>query len=109
MQILKGKVSAICGTHTHIGTDDLEVTNGTFYVTDLGLTGCRDNVIGMDSKIPIKKALTGLGGHFDVPKNCKTIMQIVIIDIDDNGDATNGIKIKLYNNQENIISKAVIN
>ena len=109
MQLLQHKVSAICGTHTHIGTDDLEVTNGTFYVTDLGLTGCRDNVIGMDSKIPIKKALTGLGGHFDVPKNCKTIMQIVIIDIDDNGDANNGIKIKLYNNQENIISKAVIN
>ena len=109
MQLLQHKVSAICGTHTHIGTDDLEVTNGTFYVTDLGLTGCRDNVIGMDSKIPIKKALTGLGGHFDVPKNCKTIMQIVLIDIDDNGDATNGIKIKLYNNQENIISKAVIN
>jgi len=108
MQILKGKVSAICGTHTHIGTDDLEITNGTFYVTDLGLTGCRDNVIGMDSKIPIKKALTGLGGHFDIPKSCKTIMQIVIIDIDENGNSTDALKVKLYNNQEDVISKAQI-
>jgi len=109
MQILQGKVSAICGTHTHVGTDDLEITNGTFYVTDLGLTGCRDNVIGMDSKVPIKKALTGLGGHFDIPKSCKTIMQIVIIDIDKDGKSNDAIKIKLYNNKDNVISKAIIN
>ena len=109
MQILKGKVSAICGTHTHVGTDDLEISNGTFYVSDLGLTGCRDNVIGMDSKMPIQKALTGLGGHFDIPKSCKTIMQIVIIDINENGDATDAFKIKLFNNKNNVISKAIIN
>jgi len=109
MQILQKKVSAICGTHTHIGTDDLEITKGTFYVTDLGLTGCRDNVIGMDAKVPVYKALTGMGGHFDVPSSCKTIMQIVIIDIDDNGDAIDAIKVKLFNNKENIVSSAVIN
>lgn len=109
MQLLKGKVSAICGTHTHVGTDDLEITDGTFYVTDVGLTGCRDNVIGMDSKIPIQKALTGLGGHFEVPNNCKSIMQVVLIDIDVNGKATEANKLKLYDNKENMISKAIIN
>ena len=109
MQILKGKVSAICGTHTHVGTDDLEISDGTFYVTDLGLTGCRDNVIGMDSKIPIQKALTGLGGHFDVPNSCRSIMQIVIIDIDDDGHSTNAIKLKLYDNKDTVESNAVIN
>jgi len=109
MQLLKGKVSAICGTHTHIGTDDLEITDGTFYVTDLGLTGCRDNVIGMDSAIPIKKALTGLGGHFDIPNNCKSIMQIVIIDLDDDGKATDGFKLKIFDDKEPILSEAVIN
>jgi len=109
MQMLKGRVSAICGTHTHVGTDDLEITEGTFYVTDLGLTGCRDNVIGMDSYMPIQKALTGLSGHFDVPNSCKAIMQIVIIDIDENGKANDGLKIKLYNDKEEIISKAVVN
>ncbi len=109
MQMLKGKVSAICGTHTHVGTDDLEVTDGTFYVTDVGLTGCRDNVIGMDSKVPIEKALTGLGGHFDVPNNCKMIMQIVLIDINENGMATDGFKLKLFDDKDEIISKAVVN
>jgi len=109
MQMLKGKVSAICGTHTHVGTDDLEITEGTFYVTDVGLTGCRDNVIGMDSYIPIQKALTGLGGHFDVPNNCKSIMQMVIIDIDKQGQVKDALKIKLYDDKDEIILKAVVN
>ena len=109
MQMLKGRVSAICGTHTHVGTDDQEITDGTYYVTDVGMTGCRDNVIGMESDIPIKKALTGLGGHFNVPNNCKSIMQIVIIEIDEDGKSTNGFKIKLYNNKNEIISQSVIN
>lgn len=109
MQLLKGKVSAICGTHTHVGTDDLEITDGTFYVTDIGLTGCRDNVIGMDSKIPVQKALTGLGGHFDVPNSCKTIFQTIIVDVNENGRSVDALKIKLFCDKETIISKAVIN
>lgn len=107
MQLLKGKVSAICGTHTHIGTDDLEITEGTFYVTDVGLTGCRDNVIGMDSKVPIAKALTGLGGHFDIPNSCKSILQIIIMDFDEDGKCNDGFKLKLYNDKDKIISKAI--
>ncbi len=109
MQLLKGKVSAICGTHTHVGTDDLEISDGTFYVTDVGLTGCRDNVIGMDSKVPIQKALTGLGGHFDVPNSCRSIMQIVIFDLDENGKCIDALKIKCFDDKEDVISKAIVN
>jgi len=109
MQMLKGRVSAICGTHTHVGTDDQEITDGTYYVTDIGMTGCRDNVIGMESDVPIKKALTGMGGHFNVPNNCRSIMQIAIIDIDDDGKSCDGFKIKLYDNKNEIISQSVIN
>ncbi|MEA3352437.1 MAG: TIGR00282 family metallophosphoesterase [Campylobacterota bacterium] len=109
MQLLKGQVSGICGTHTHVGTDDLEITDGTFYVTDVGLTGCRDNVIGMDSKTPIQKALTGLGGHFDVPNSCRSIMQIVILDLNEKGKCTEGYKIKLYDDKEAVVSHATIN
>ncbi len=107
-ELLKGKVSAICGTHTHIGTDDYEVAQGTFYVTDIGLTGCRDNVIGMDSYVPIKKALTGIGGHFDIPNHCKTIFQLVVVDVDDDGKAIDGIKLKFFSDREHIVSHAVI-
>lgn len=109
MQMLKGRVSAICGTHTHVGTDDQEITDGTYYVTDIGMTGCRDNVIGMESDIPIKKALTGMGGHFNVPNNCRSIMQIAIIDIDDEGKSNAGFKIKLYDNKKEVLSNSLIN
>lgn len=106
--MFKGKVSGICGTHTHIGTDDLQIIEGTTYLTDIGLTGCRDNVIGMDAKIPIEKATTGLGGHFTIPNNCKSILQIVVMDLE-NGKSTDAFKIKLLCNQkEEIITKAII-
>ena len=109
MKLLEGKASAICGTHTHIGTDDLEITNGTFYVTDIGMTGCRDGVIGMDKKVPCQKALTGIGGHFDVPTKCKSIMQIAIMDLDEDGCCTDAFKVKLYDDSNKVVSLALIN
>lgn len=107
-EILKGKVSAICGTHTHIGTDDYEIAHNTFYVTDIGLSGCRDNVIGMDSYVPIKKALTGIGGHFDITNSCKTIFQLVAIDVDHDGKAINAMKMKFFSDREPMIHQAII-
>lgn len=106
--MFKGKVSGICGTHTHISTDDLQIIDGTTYLTDIGLTGCRDNVIGMDSKIPIEKATTGLGGHFNIPNNCKAILQVLVMDLE-NGKSKDAFKIKLLcNKSEEIITKAII-
>ena len=78
--MLKGRVSAIIGTHTHIGTDDLEIENNTVYLSDIGITGCRDNVIGMKSDAPIYHMLTGLKKNFDVPDKCKSIMQCLVIE-----------------------------
>ncbi|QCT94456.1 YmdB family metallophosphoesterase [Caminibacter mediatlanticus TB-2] len=80
--LLKGKVGAIVGTHTHIGTDDLEIEDGTCYLTDIGITGCKDNVIGMKIDGPIDSMLTGIKQHFDVPDKCKSIMQCLIINAD---------------------------
>lgn len=106
--LLKNKVSAICGTHTHVGTDDLQISDNTAYLTDIGLTGCRDNVIGMDKKIPILKATTGLGGHFEIPSTCKTILQLMVVDINE-GKATNAFKIKKFcNMQELILTNAIL-
>lgn len=109
LMILQNQVSGICGTHTHIGTDDLQIFNNTAYLTDIGLTGCRDNVIGMDKRIPIQKATTGLGGHFEVPSTGKSILQMMIIDINEDGKAVDCFKIKkLCNQKEEIITKAMI-
>ncbi len=82
--LLKGKVGAIIGTHTHVGTDDLEIENGTCYLTDIGITGCIDNVIGMKIDGPINHMLTGLKQHFDVPDKCRSIMQCLILETKNN-------------------------
>jgi len=95
MMLLQGEVSAIIGTHTHVGTDDFQISNSTAYLTDIGLTGCRDNVIGMDSKIPLKQFITGMKGHFDIPKKCKKILQIAIMDFNE-GRCSNAFKLKYF-------------
>ena len=77
--LLKGKVGAIIGTHTHIPTDDLEIEEGTCYLTDIGLTGCRDNVIGMEIEAPIKFMLTGRKSKFEVPNNCKMVLNALFM------------------------------
>jgi len=108
LQMLKEEVSAILGTHTHTGTDDLQVTEGCCYVTDVGLTGCRDGVIGMCSEVPIKRFLTGVGGHFDVPDKCQAILQMIVFELDDNGRCVSAEKIKIYDENPKIITKAWI-
>jgi len=56
---LDGKVSAIVGTHTHVQTaDEMILKNGTAFITDLGLCGPSNSVIGSDPEISIKKQLT---------------------------------------------------
>lgn len=105
--MFKNQVSGICGTHTHIGTDDLEITDGTAYLTDIGLTGCRDNVIGMNEKVPIQKMTTGIGGHFEVPNACKSILQMMVIDIED-GKALNSFKLKKYCDRKELIKTDAI-
>ncbi|WP_281950344.1 TIGR00282 family metallophosphoesterase [Nitrosophilus kaiyonis] len=104
LMMLKGEVSAIAGTHTHIGTDDLQIFDGVGYVTDVGLTGCRDNVIGMKEDVPIKKFLTGLPGRYDIPDKCKKILQMVVFDINE-GKCNDAYKIKAYDEEEYFISQ----
>ncbi|MBU1668566.1 TIGR00282 family metallophosphoesterase [bacterium] len=100
LHILKERVSAILGTHTHVGTDDLIIADGCCYVTDVGLTGCRDGVIGMDKKIPIQRFMTGIGGHFDVPKKCQAIFQLIVFELNDEGRGKKAVKLKIYDNGE---------
>ncbi|CAA6808538.1 MAG: Phosphoesterase family protein [uncultured Sulfurovum sp.] len=100
MHILKQRVSALLGTHTHVGTDDLMIVDGCCYVSDVGLTGCRDGVIGMHKDIPINRFLTGISGHYDIAKKCQNILQVVVFELDDDGRSVNAEKIKIYDNGE---------
>lgn len=87
---LDGKVTAIVGTHTHIQTADERILpNGTGYITDLGMTGILDSVIGLDIKSIVEKFITCRQGKFLVPEKGTYIYCGVILEID---DATNKLK-----------------
>ena len=107
MMLLQGKVSGIIGTHTHVSTDDFQIAEGTAYMSDIGLTGCRDNVIGMDSKVPLKQFLSGMKGHFDIPKKCKAILQIAIMDFSE-GNCSSAFKLKVLDDGRTIRTDAWI-
>jgi len=108
LYMLRDRVSAILGTHTHIGTDDLQINMGCCYVTDVGMTGCRDNIIGMSSDIPIERFLKGIGGHLDIPKNCQSYLQMIVFELDSDGRCTDAQKIKLLDDSRKIVTKALI-
>jgi len=105
MMLLQGRVSAIIGTHTHVSTDDFQIVQETAYMTDIGLSGCRDNVIGMDSKVPLKQFLTGMKGHFDIPKKCKKILQMAVMELSD-GKCKSAYKLKQFCNGDILRSEA---
>ncbi|MDR1007278.1 MAG: YmdB family metallophosphoesterase [Campylobacteraceae bacterium] len=103
--MLKGEISGIVGTHTHVGTDDLTIDEGTLFLCDIGLTGCRDGVIGVDKEAAIKRFLTGLNYPFDIPKECKKIFQMVIFELQGRV-CVDAFKIKIYDEYEREITKA---
>jgi metallophosphoesterase (TIGR00282 family) len=79
---LDGRVSAVFGTHTHCQTSDETVfPNGTAYITDLGMTGPKDSVLGREVEPVVKKFLTGVPQKFDVAKGDPTL-EGAIVDVD---------------------------
>ena len=95
LMLLSGEVSGIIGTHTHVGSDDFQIAKGTAYLTDIGLSGCRDNVIGMDSKVPLERFITGVSGRFEVPEKCRKILQIAIMNLEE-GKCSEAFKLKIF-------------
>jgi metallophosphoesterase (TIGR00282 family) len=84
---LDGRVSAVLGTHTHVGTIDTQIlAGGTAYVTDIGMTGPTDSVIGDDADAVIQRFLTGVHHHLSVGKG-RPILNAVMVDIDGSGRA----------------------
>ena len=80
---LDGRVSAVVGTHTHVGTVDTRVLpKGTAYVTDLGMTGARDSVIGDKIEAVLHLFLTAMPTRLE-PANGPAILNSVLIDVDE--------------------------
>lgn len=80
---LDGKCTAVVGTHTHVQTADERVLpKGTAYITDVGMTGPTDSVIGVERDNVIQKFLTGLPAQFAVAKH-RPVLNAVFIESDD--------------------------
>jgi metallophosphoesterase (TIGR00282 family) len=86
---LDGRVSAVLGTHTHVGTIDTRILpGGTAYVTDIGMTGPDDSVIGDDAEAVIKRFLTMLPHRLSVGKG-KPVFNAIMVGVDEkSGRAT---------------------
>jgi hypothetical protein len=80
---LDGRVSAVLGTHTHVGTVDAQILpKGTAYVTDIGMVGPIDSVIGDDTNSVLDRFLTQIPSRLSVGKG-KVNFDAVLVEVDD--------------------------
>ncbi|HBT59591.1 MAG TPA: TIGR00282 family metallophosphoesterase [Acholeplasmataceae bacterium] len=79
---LDGKASAVVGTHTHVPTaDERQLNGGTLYITDVGMTGPLDGVLGVDRKIVVERFLHGHSRPNEVAET-KNQLNAVILDFE---------------------------
>ena len=91
---LDGRVTAVVGTHTHVTTADERILPaGTAYITDVGMTGPHDGVIGMDRVGIVKKFLDGMPARFEVAQG-NVQMNCVLLDADEAGSRNGGGRLR---------------
>ena len=89
---LDGKITCIFGTHTHVQTADEQILpEGTAYITDIGMTGPKNSVIGMNAEASIKRFETTLPEKYRLADG-DCIFNAVIFEIDDNTNKVKTIK-----------------
>jgi hypothetical protein len=89
---LDGEVSAVIGTHTHVQTaDEAILPKGTAYITDVGMTGPVNSVIGIKKEQIIGRFLTLMPVRFETAKG-PTVMSAVVLDIDTQTGLAKGIQ-----------------
>ena len=97
---LDGKVTAVVGTHTHVQTADERVLpNGTAYMTDVGMTGPHDSIIGMEREPSLARFLNGMPSRFE-PASANPRLNGVVVQADDKtGRATKITRISYSANE----------
>ena len=82
-RFLDGKITALFGTHTHVQTADEQILpNGTAYITDLGMTGPKESVIGMDIQASLKRFETTLPEKYKLAEG-ECILNAVVFEVDE--------------------------
>ena len=78
-----GRVTAVLGTHTHVPTKDATILpNGTAYISDIGMVGAIDSIIGAEKEPIIKGFLTQMPFKYEVPKTGPAVFSAVLIETD---------------------------
>lgn len=81
---LDGKASVVVGTHTHVQTADNRIyPNGTAYITDVGMTGPYDEILGMKKESVIYRFQTNMPTRFEVPKSGREVLSAFFVELDD--------------------------
>lgn len=81
---LDGRASVVVGTHTHVQTADERILpHGTAYITDVGMVGPQNSIIGMDAEVAVKRFLTALPNRLEVAAG-PIVMCGVVVDVDAN-------------------------
>jgi 2',3'-cyclic-nucleotide 2'-phosphodiesterase len=87
-RLLDGRVTAVIGTHTHVQTNDARVQpGGTAAITDAGMTGPHDSVIGVRAELAIQRMQTGMPVRFH-PADGDVRIEGVLVECDEDGRAT---------------------
>ncbi len=89
---LDGRVSAVLGTHTHVQTaDERLMPGGTAFISDAGMTGSRDSVIGIRKELSVERFLTQLPVRFEVAKR-EPMLCGVVVTVDETTGRAQGIE-----------------
>lgn len=89
---MDGRGGAVIGTHTHVQTADERILpGGTAYITDVGMTGPGDSVIGVKKDLIISRFLTQMPTRFEVASG-ETVLSAVVVDVDSSTGKATGIK-----------------
>jgi len=83
---LDSRVSAVLGTHTHIQTADEEILKGgTAYISDVGMVGPKDSILGCKKDVVINQMLTQTNLHYEISNDKNVLINAAVLDIDNNG------------------------
>jgi hypothetical protein len=105
---LDGKVAAVIGTHTHVQTADERILpGGTACLTDAGMTGPHDGVIGMDKDAVIARFVTGRPGRFEPASGDHRLNGVVVTIDPTNGRATGIARLSLSEDELRANTEAV--
>jgi len=90
---LDGRVSAVLGTHTHVGTIDAQVLpGGTAFVTDIGMTGPINSIIGDDNQTVLQRFLTQIPYRMMVADEHEVVFNAIVVDVDEHSGHARSIE-----------------